>query len=212
MRARKRRDNLAVLVANGVPSAVVEVQVRVDDDVDILGRHASRGEIVEQLGRLSVELDHSVGEFVAHACLDQDRLFAAARRVHSNQQRVQAGDDAVLLIGRHSARPHDLGNDAEERAAVEYIGSIGKSCEFEVAEIHSLHESSLPQQTLATDQDGLPRIRQSSESSICENPRKSVAKVAVKRGESLPHLIVISSLILEKYHDHDSSQRPAWRR
>src|SRR2546427_13037978 len=75
--ARERRDQLRA-VAPDVPTTVVEVQVRVDDDVDVLGSEPVALEIIEQrrspadvvdVRKLSVEL-------VADARLNQDVLRA----------------------------------------------------------------------------------------------------------------------------------------
>ena len=49
-----------VALADGVPSAMIEVQMAVDDNVDIVRRDARLGELVEQFSGLAVDLDHSV--------------------------------------------------------------------------------------------------------------------------------------------------------
>ena len=65
---------------------MIEMQVRVDDDVDVFGRDAGSGEIRQQLRGLAVELDHAFGELVAHAGLDQHGLLAGARMFRTNEQ------------------------------------------------------------------------------------------------------------------------------
>ncbi len=76
--ARKGRHDLAAAVAHRVPSAVVEVKMRVDDYVYISGRGAGGREIVEQLGRLAVELDHALRQLIPHAGFDQHVVTARA--------------------------------------------------------------------------------------------------------------------------------------
>src|SRR6266480_5616746 len=110
--------------------------MRVDHDVDVLGSNSARIKILEQLGGLAVDLAHLVRQLVANASLDQDVLFSGA-----NQQRIQPGRNEIPFIGGGLFGPHDFGNDAEERAAVEGIGAIGEDAEFEVAEIELVHGS-----------------------------------------------------------------------
>ena len=108
---------------------MIEVQVRVDDNVDLVRGNAGGGEVVEQLGRLAIKLDHAVGELVAHTGLDQHGLLAGA-----NHERVKTGSDVVAAVGFDPARPHHFRDNAEECSAVERVSSIRKDTEFEVAE------------------------------------------------------------------------------
>ncbi len=138
-RARESWDDLAVFVADGVPAAVVEVEVGVDDDVDVFRSDAGSSEICEELGGLAVELDHAIGELVAHAGFDQYVFLSGA-----DEQRVKAGLDVIPFVGDDFTRPHDFGNDAEKGAAVKRVGAVGEDAEFEVAESQAGHEVSLP--------------------------------------------------------------------
>src|SRR5437660_9477752 len=74
----KGRYNLPVLIPHRVPSAMIEMQMGINHDVDILGHDPARGEIVEQLRRLTVELPHPLRKLVAHPGLDQYRLSPSA--------------------------------------------------------------------------------------------------------------------------------------
>ncbi len=85
-------------------------------------------EIVQQLRRLAVELDHALRELVAHAGLDQNIFLSGA-----NEKRVQSSLHVVAFVGQRFARPHDFGDHAEKCAAIERVGAVGKNAEFEVA-------------------------------------------------------------------------------
>src|SRR5204862_1609603 len=75
--APKRRDQLRA-VAPDVPAAVVEMQVRVDDDVDVLGSEPVALEAVEQRGRSAdvIDVRKLSVELVANTRLNQDVLPA----------------------------------------------------------------------------------------------------------------------------------------
>ena len=118
---------------------MIEMQVRVDDDVDVLRRNATRRQILEQFRRLPIELDHPVRELVAHSGLNQHRLLSG-----TNQQRVESGGYIVLLVDRHPARPHHLGHDAKKCSAIQRISPIRKNAEFKVSKRDPLHETSVP--------------------------------------------------------------------
>src|SRR5450755_5116398 len=53
---RKRRHELAIRVTDGIPSAMIKMQVRIDDNVDVLRSNSGRREIIEQPRRLPVKL------------------------------------------------------------------------------------------------------------------------------------------------------------
>jgi hypothetical protein len=107
---------------------VVEVEVGVDYDVDVFGGEAGLVKVVDELGVVAVNFALLFGELVADAGFDQDILFAGA-----DEQRVEAGGDAVLFVGLDATLPEDFGNYAEEGAAVEVVGAVGDDAEFEVA-------------------------------------------------------------------------------
>ena len=117
---------------------MVKMQVRIDDDVDIFRRDSGGVQVVEQLGRLLVDLHHLFGEFVADASFDQDVFLAGA-----DEQRIQSGIEAVLLVRRDLLRPHGLRNYAEEGSAIEEVGSVGDDGEFEIAESCAMHKTGL---------------------------------------------------------------------
>src|SRR5208337_1144760 len=137
---RKCGDYLSSFVTHRVPAAVVEVKMGIDDDVDVFGRDSGSGEIREQLRGLTVELDHAFGEFVAHAGLNQDILLARA-----DEERVQPCCHIVLFVRHDFARPHDFGNHAEKRAAIERVSAVGENTEFKIAESDGGHATSVPQ-------------------------------------------------------------------
>src|SRR5581483_2926120 len=122
------------VAANGVPSAVVEVKVGINDDVHIFRGNASRSEVFQQLRRLAEDLHHLLRKLVAGAGLDQDVLLSGA-----DQDRVQTGADKIVLVGRELPRPKTLGHHSKERAAVEVVVAVGEGCEFEVADGDAVH-------------------------------------------------------------------------
>src|SRR5207245_252426 len=117
----------AVRVERGVPAAVVEVQVRVDDDVYFLGTNASSGERGRQQLLVGVDLAHLGGLLVADAGLDDHGVFAGA-----DDDGVEAEQDAVLVVGRDALLPQGLGHDAEHGSAVEQVGAVGADGQLEV--------------------------------------------------------------------------------
>src|SRR6266851_433781 len=122
---------------HGVPSAVVEVQVGIDDDIDVAGRNADGTEVVEKLGGLAVELRHLFGEFVADSGFDEDG--GATAFFVPDEDGVQAGRYAVALVSSDFFRPHNFGDDAEEGSAIEVVDAVREGGEFEIAEGYALH-------------------------------------------------------------------------
>ena len=107
----------------------------VDHDVYVVRGYASGAHVVEQFGRLTVEADHALGKLVADASLDENIAISGA-----HQERVEAGENAVLVIHIDLLRPHDFGHDPEEGAAVEQIFSVGEDGEFEVTDGCAMHQ------------------------------------------------------------------------
>ena len=136
LRVRKGRDHL-IAAPHRIPAAVIKMQVGVDDDVDIFRRDPGGVQVVEQFGRLFVDMHHLFGQFVADASFDEDVFLAGA-----HEQRIQSRFEPVLLVGRDLLRPHGLRNDAEEGSAVEEVGSVGDDGEFEIAESCAMHKES----------------------------------------------------------------------
>src|SRR5258708_39543738 len=134
-RARKRRNNVVVF-ADGVPSAMVEVQVSVDDDVDIVGTYADGMQIVEHPGRLAIDPCHLFREFVADPGLNQNILFPRA-----DKQRIKSGRDSVLLVGCGLLRPEYLRHDTEKTSAIEEVVAVRNNGKLEIAKGCAIHGS-----------------------------------------------------------------------
>ncbi len=81
-RVGKRRLGLAVDVVC-VPAAVIEVQVRVNHDVDFVGRNARGLEALHQRRLVFVDLARLLVQLGTNAGLDQHGLFSVA-----DEQRV----------------------------------------------------------------------------------------------------------------------------
>ncbi len=116
-----------------VPSAMIEMQVRVDDDIDFLGPDATGGELIRQARRAFEGVDvAALGvPFIACAGFDQDPLPCRA-----NQQRIHRAGECDCDRRRATALPHGFRNDAEHRAAIEAERAVGENVKFEVAEFH----------------------------------------------------------------------------
>src|ERR1700720_437368 len=128
--------NNPIAAPHGIPAAVVEMQVRIDDDVDIFRRDSGGVQVVEQLGRLFEDLDQALRQFVAYASFDQNVLLAGA-----HEQRIQSRVEPVLLVGRNLLRPQGLGDDTKKGSAVEEVSSIGDNSKFEIAESCAVHKT-----------------------------------------------------------------------
>lgn len=109
------------------------MQVRQDNQIDVLGRKAFRFETLndrvtgiraEQSPLLVVQLSAvtRVNEDVLPACLHEDA--------------VRGLRDAVEFVDGDQLGPHDLGNDAEHRSAVGTKSPAGDGAESELAEFH----------------------------------------------------------------------------
>ena len=133
LRFRERGDHLIAL-PDGVPAAMIEVQVSVDDDVDVFRRNARRAELLQQLCRLAVDLDHSFREFVAHAGFDQHGL-----RPGAHHDRVQSQGHQVVGVRFYLALPQAFGDDAEHASAIEVVNPVGDGGQFEIAQGDALH-------------------------------------------------------------------------
>jgi hypothetical protein len=55
LRARKGRNGASIPVIR-IPAAVIEVEMRVDDDIDLVGRDFGLFELVRHLGAVAVDL------------------------------------------------------------------------------------------------------------------------------------------------------------
>src|SRR2546422_155907 len=131
---RKRRHDLVVF-AHGIPPAVIEVQVRVDDHVDVLMREAEPFQRAferrfaldgEMVVKLRVHLRAKPGV--------HQNIFA----VRPDQQAIQPELDAVLLISRTALLPQDLWDDPEHRAPVQPKPPIRHRINLKLPQLHKL--------------------------------------------------------------------------
>ena len=70
----RKRSNHRVALANRVPTAMIEMQVGVENDVNVFWGDAHRAQVLQQFRRLAVYFDHRFRKFVADSGLDQYRL------------------------------------------------------------------------------------------------------------------------------------------
>src|SRR5207302_2689011 len=126
------RHSLAVDDAR-IPSAMVEMQMRVHDDIDLLRLESARGKLRRQSRRAfkCINVAALVVPFIARSGFHQDPL-----RCRANQQRIHRQRDAIALVGSHDAFPHGLRDDAKHGAAVETERAIIEDMKFDGAEFH----------------------------------------------------------------------------
>src|SRR4029077_17190324 len=132
----RESGNDFVSLTYGIPSAMIEVQMGVDDDVDIFGRNTRGAEIIQQFSGLTIEVDQAAGQFIPEAGLNQDSLIAGG-----HQHGIDASREQVLLVGFFFPFPHDLGDHAKENSAIQVIGTVRDGGEFEIAEREAVHGS-----------------------------------------------------------------------
>ncbi len=126
---RKGRDSFPVQTQR-VPTAVVEMKVGVDDNVDVLRpepQFIESGE--ERRGMLDIEdvLELRV-ELVPNACFHKNVLPPG-----TNQQAGQGEPDSVARVRRGLAFPQGLGHDAEHLSSVEGESSVAERVQFKRA-------------------------------------------------------------------------------
>ncbi len=122
-------DDAAVGSASGVPSAVVEVEMGVDDDVDFFRTNLGGFERVRELLLGAINLVEFGRELVADAGFDGDGVLTGA-----HDDGIEAEKDAVLRVGGSAFFPERFGDDAEHGSAVEEIVAVGEDGELEVAD------------------------------------------------------------------------------
>src|SRR5262245_9201383 len=117
-RARKQRLYHAAVEAR-IPSAMVPMQVSIDDDIDPVRIDAmlrdQLGERVQVCGQLH-PVPRPVIHLISTAGFDQRRVFSGFDQVTVKRQANQ-----IALVGRHSSAPEAFWNDAEERSAVPMV-------------------------------------------------------------------------------------------
>src|SRR5207245_1132956 len=124
----------------GVPSAVVKVEVRVDDDMNVLGVESQLLKLHRQRRRVAdaIEIGAFGVKFVADAGLNQDVSIAG-----SDEQARQAHPDAVSLVCRKWLLPERFGHHAENLAAIQGKSAVRNGPELECAEFHRSSTSSI---------------------------------------------------------------------
>ena len=133
LRPGERAGNLVAL-ADGVPSAMIEVEMAIDDDVYVVRRYARRGQLVEQLSGLAVDLDHSFGQLVARAGFNQHGLRAGA-----DDDGVQAQGNEIVALRLDLSFPETSGDNTEHASAIEVVDPVRDSGQLKIAEVDALH-------------------------------------------------------------------------
>src|SRR5205823_12236414 len=117
-----------------IPSAVVEMQMAVDHDVDLFRRNSRSGQVLQQLRRLTVNHLHFFRELVADSGFDQDCLLSGA-----DHDRVESDRHKIILVRLDLLAPHTFRNDSEEGAAIQTIEAVGDSGKLEITKVHPSH-------------------------------------------------------------------------
>ena len=113
---------------------MIEMQMRVDDDVDVVGMVPIMAETFEQIRAFErVDVAKFVVVLVAGAGFDQDALAARV-----DEKRIHRHRDAIPRIRRSFLLPHRLGNHAEHRAAVESEAAGFDDVKFQFAQLQRL--------------------------------------------------------------------------
>src|SRR6185369_942682 len=99
-----------------IPAGMVKMQMRVDDNGDVVGPAA--GDFKERLGKRLFSKDpvhprFLFGPFLANARFDQ---YAFGRSFYENAIHVQP--DAIQIIGRANTLPKNARDDSEHRPSV----------------------------------------------------------------------------------------------
>lgn len=125
----KSGDDAAIRVAGGVPAAVIEMQMGVEDDVHVFGLDVRRLEAVHQ--QLSGVEDAALlfAQFVANAGFDHYGMSAGA-----DDDGVGAEHDLVSRVGRGALFPERLGHHAEHGSTIEQIGAVAEDGQLEIAQ------------------------------------------------------------------------------
>src|SRR2546426_6567690 len=129
---RKRRHDLVVF-AHGIPPAVIEVQVRVDDHVDVLMREA---EPFQRAFERRFALDGEVVVKLRVHLRAESGIHQDVLPVRPDQQAIQPQLDAGLLISRTALLPPDLWNDPEHRTALPPKTPVRHRIDFKLSELH----------------------------------------------------------------------------
>src|ERR1017187_3380325 len=136
LRPRKRGYRLAVAIVR-VPSAVIEVQVRVDDDIDLVRRHASFVETLHQPSLVLVDRLSLLAQLRPDARFDQHGPLSVA-----HQQRVRSDGKHIARVGSNALFPKHLGHHAEHCSTVKLVSPVGEDRQFVVAHRQPMHNPS----------------------------------------------------------------------
>src|SRR5215469_3126246 len=133
LRSRKGRHRLAVTIVR-VPSAVIEMQMGVDDDVDLIGRDACPLETLHQLHLVLVDVLLLFTELRTNTCLNQHGLLAVTK-----QQRVGSDFQHVARVGLDAFFPEHLGHYPKKRSTVQLIRSVRQNEYLKISNRGSNH-------------------------------------------------------------------------
>ncbi len=141
-RLRKRELELSIGVEPGVAAGVIKVEMRVDDDADVLRPHTGLTQSVleQSLAFRALVLDavdvlELLGFLVPRARIHQDQ----ARRM-LDEEAPHAELNSIPLVGGNPLFPERLGDDAEHGTAVQPLSSRLNCVNGEVADLHALHQ------------------------------------------------------------------------
>ena len=135
--ARKRRRNCSITLAKCVPTAMIKVEMRVDDDIDFRRIYPCFVELLHEQHFVSVNRDGLVGQLISDPSLNDDRLVAS-----THHERVESEPEAIEFVGRHFLVPQNLGHHAEHGSAIQVIAAIGQHRQFEIAQRRFLQQLS----------------------------------------------------------------------
>lgn len=125
----------SVGVKGGVPAAMIEMEMGVDNVRDFIRTNTGGGEGGGKLRLMDVDSSHLFRLLVANTGLDDDDGFSGA-----DDDGVEAEEDAVLVVGGGTFVPECLGDDAEHGSAIEEVGSVGADGKLETAQVQAAAE------------------------------------------------------------------------
>jgi hypothetical protein len=108
---------------------VIEVQVRVDNDIDLFGSYSCRGERGGKKLLILVNLAHLFVLFVADSSFDDGGMLSSP-----DNDSIETQENAVQFIGWGALPPERLGNDSEHGSTIEPVSPIGADRQLEVAD------------------------------------------------------------------------------
>ena len=116
---------------------MIEVEMRVDHDVDVLWIHAVIEQAFRQVRAVQRENVAPLGvPFISRAGFNQNGFAPRA-----NQQTIHRQRDPVTGVGRHFLFPHGLRDDAEHRPAIKPQMPIHQNVKFQLPQLQGLSPS-----------------------------------------------------------------------